>query len=216
MCTQSTQRIIAICGAISVFCLSGCSSLNHTENGALIGSGVGATTGAIIGHQTGNRDAGALIGAAAGAVGGAVIGHDRQVREEQSAAFAAAQHAEMQRQAAAQAVTNQDIVRMTQSGLSNRVIVNAVHTRGGRFDMSPDALIAMKSAGVDDQVIQAMQQGAAPHTTTTAIPPSTTTVVEAPAPPSVVFVAPRPSAQIVIGPRRGGRHWRPRRWRRCW
>lgn len=215
-------KSLAVIGLVSLLCSSGCSNLNHTGNGALVGSGIGAATGAIIGHQSGHRDAGALIGAAAGAVGGAVVGQEQQIREDHQTAMAAARQAEWQRHADAQAVTNHDIVRMTKGGLSDSVIINAIHTRGGRFDMSPDALIAMKTDGVDDNVIQAMQQGSGAKVTTT-VPAGSPSVVTSPAPPAVVYVAPRPSASIVIGPRpivigprHRHRHHHHRRWRRHW
>jgi hypothetical protein len=189
--------------ALPVF--AGCRSLNHTENGALIGSGVGATTGAIIGHQSGHGDGGALIGAAAGAIGGALIGNAQQMSEERDAAVVAAQQAEWRRHADAQAITNQDVIRMARGGLSEEVIAGTIRNRGGRFDLSPDALIALKSEGVGDGVIQTMQTSGGPQYIAGAA-----TV----APPPTVYVTPRPTAQIVIGPR----HWhrRPRMHRHHW
>src|SRR5438552_1727488 len=53
--------------------LGGCANLNHTENGALIGGGVGAGTGALIGSATGHPGVGAAIGAGVGAVTGGLI-----------------------------------------------------------------------------------------------------------------------------------------------
>lgn len=51
--------------------LTGCTT---TQQGAGIGTLIGAGTGAVIGHQSGKTTEGALIGAAAGAAGGALIG----------------------------------------------------------------------------------------------------------------------------------------------
>ncbi len=53
--------------------LAGCAT--KAENGALIGGGVGAGAGAIVGHQLGSTAGGAAIGGAVGAASGAVIGH---------------------------------------------------------------------------------------------------------------------------------------------
>lgn len=47
-----------------------------TQQGALAGGGIGAGTGAIIGHQSGHGGEGALIGGAVGAVSGGIIGHE--------------------------------------------------------------------------------------------------------------------------------------------
>jgi outer membrane protein OmpA-like peptidoglycan-associated protein len=63
--------------------LGGCSSLNQTQRGAVIGSAAGGAVGAAVGSATGSTARGAIIGAAVGGVAGAVIGAqmDRQ-REE--------------------------------------------------------------------------------------------------------------------------------------
>lgn len=63
--------------------LGGCSSLNQTQRGAVIGSAAGGAVGAAVGSATGSTSRGAIIGAAVGGVAGAVIGAqmDRQ-REE--------------------------------------------------------------------------------------------------------------------------------------
>jgi len=52
--------------------VSGCTT---TQKSTTIGTAAGAGLGAIIGHQSGNRDKGALIGGAAGALGGYVVGN---------------------------------------------------------------------------------------------------------------------------------------------
>src|SRR5262249_53098976 len=67
------RRLAMAVGSLAA--VAGCSSLNHTENGALAGGGIGAATGALIGHATGHTAGGALIGAGAGALAGGLIGH---------------------------------------------------------------------------------------------------------------------------------------------
>jgi len=63
--------------------LASCSQpLSTREKGALVGGGLGAATGAIIGAATGNPGAGAAIGGALGAVGGGLIGDQLQKREQ--------------------------------------------------------------------------------------------------------------------------------------
>ncbi len=217
MRSYSQLHGLSLCCVVGILFLSGCSHLNHTENGALVGSGIGAAAGTVIGHQSGNEGAGALIGAATGAIGGAIVGHAEQMEEERDAALAAAQHAQWQRQAAAQAVTNQDVIRMTHGGLSESLIVNAIHTRGGRFNTAPDALIGLKSEGVGDSVIQAMQQGTVTGAAnyagaTTVIPSDPSTVVAVPQPSTTVYITPPPPVGVVVGPSRvvfgPHRHWR--------
>lgn len=54
--------------------LSGCSSMNNTSKGALIGAGAGTALGAVIGKLAGNTAIGAGVGAVAGTAAGAIIG----------------------------------------------------------------------------------------------------------------------------------------------
>lgn len=62
---------------------SGCSSMNRTGRGAVIGAAGGAAVGAVIGRQVGSTARGAIIGAAVGGAAGAIIGRqmDRQAEE---------------------------------------------------------------------------------------------------------------------------------------
>lgn len=66
---------VAACGMLaSLTLLTGCA--NDAQNGAALGGLLGAGTGAIIGHQSGEGWAGAGIGAAAGALGGYIVGNE--------------------------------------------------------------------------------------------------------------------------------------------
>ena len=62
---------------------TGCSSMNNTGKGAVIGAGAGGAAGAVIGRATGSTARGAIIGAAVGGAAGAIIGRqmDRQAAE---------------------------------------------------------------------------------------------------------------------------------------
>ncbi len=51
-------------------------------------------------------------------------------------------------------LTNTDIIEMTRSGLSKEVIVEKVNSTVGQFDASAKALIELKKANVDDEVIK--------------------------------------------------------------
>ncbi len=150
------NRLCGLFLAISASLFAGCQT--HTQTGALAGSGIGALAGAIIGHQTGNRDAGALIGATVGGLGGAAVGHAEDMAEERDNALHHAAHSEMSRVAAQQAVTNQDVVNMTRQGFSDQHIIITLKDRGGRFDTSPTAQGYLKEQGVSEQVLQAMMQ----------------------------------------------------------
>lgn len=66
-----------------VLLLVGCSSLNQTQKGAIIGAGAGTVLGGAIGKATGGTAKGAIIGAAVGGTAGAIIGRqmDKQAAE---------------------------------------------------------------------------------------------------------------------------------------
>jgi outer membrane protein OmpA-like peptidoglycan-associated protein len=66
-----------------ILTLTGCSSMNKSQKGAVIGAAGGGATGAVIGRASGNTALGAIIGATVGGVTGAVIGKqmDKQAEE---------------------------------------------------------------------------------------------------------------------------------------
>lgn len=184
---------------LAVGSLTGCQSASYAQRGAGLGTALGGATGAIIGHQSGQGAEGALIGAAAGAITGGLIGDAQDARAERDAAIAQANYAQQM-----PALNNQELIRMAQSGLSDGIIINSIGQRGGQFDLSPDGLIFLKSNGVSDAVIEAVQRSCT----------ATTYVGVASAPPvqGVVVVSPRPAAKIVLlAPRRAPHYVVPRR-----
>lgn len=169
----------------------GCSSMNHTEAGAANGAGIGAITGAIIGSHSGNGGAGALIGAATGGLAGSLIGNAEDAREERDVAIAQANHERMARAA----IKNHDVIEMAHNGVSDSVIMGAIRSQGGAFELSPQTIIVLKQQGISDPLIQFMQQ----HNYVSATEPIVVkqrpaTVVTS---PSVVYVRPRPRRHYV-------------------
>ena len=51
---------------------------------------------------------------------------------------------------------NDTVLRMHKAGLSDELILQTVTTQPGRYDTTPDALITLKSAGLDDALLAAM------------------------------------------------------------
>jgi len=88
MTTFSRKLTVLACvGTLGMTGVTGCATLNRTEQGAVIGAGTGGAIGAVIGKQTGSTARGAILGAVLGGAAGAVIGRqmDRQSQElEQS------------------------------------------------------------------------------------------------------------------------------------
>jgi hypothetical protein len=122
----------------------GCSSLSHTENGALAGGAIGAGTGAIIGHALGHTGGGALIGAGVGALSGGLIGHAADEGEKKAAA------------AARPPLGLVDVVQMAQSHVSDDLIISDIRTTGSVFHLSSQDTIWLKQNGVSDRVVQEM------------------------------------------------------------
>ncbi len=155
---------------------------NDTAGGTFLGGALGAITGAIIGGRS-KRGEGALIGAGVGALTGNILGRNKDRADQQQAAYGAASVARANQAAAAQAVTNFDLIRMTQAGVGEEVIISTLRARGTRLDLSPEGLIALKESGVSERVLisaQNLMQNYAARPTTIATGP----------PP--VIVTPRP------------------------
>lgn len=55
-------------------------------------------------------------------------------------------------------MTNDEVISLTKAGLNKTVIINKIRTSKSKFDLSTDALIRLKKAGVDDDVVTAMLQ----------------------------------------------------------
>ncbi len=79
-----------VMGMVSVgLLLAGCESMgtaaqSKTTQGAVLGSLLGAGTGAIIGNQTDHAGAGTAIGAGLGALGGGLVGHSMEENSQRT------------------------------------------------------------------------------------------------------------------------------------
>jgi len=70
------------------------------------------------------------------------------------------------------ALTNDSIIKMVNAGLGDNVIMSTIKVQPAQYSTDPDGLIALKSAGVSDQIIAAMVErmavsGGAPNTENT-------------------------------------------------
>jgi uncharacterized protein YcfJ len=149
-------RLMTTFAIFSLLPLCGCQ--NNTQTGAALGAGAGSLAGAIIGNQVGHKGAGALIGGLTGGLTGAALGNTQDVKNERDAAMNHAAQAQANQRAAQRALTNSDILTMSQNGLSDEIIINSIRTRGGRFRTNSEALIALNQAGVSQQVVMEVQR----------------------------------------------------------
>lgn len=183
---------------------------NDTAAGAVIGGGLGAVTGALVGGKD-HRGGGALIGAGVGAVTGGLVGNAVDQADQRAAYAGTTVAAQANAQVAAMAVTNFDLVEMTRAGVGEEVIISTIRSRGGRFDLSPAGLIALKQSGVSDRVVMAAQNAG----------PGAFVPAAAPAiigPPPVVYVQPAPVIRYYGGPAWGYHyhHGHHRHYHRHW
>jgi hypothetical protein len=126
----------------------------HQQRGSVLGGLAGAVTGAAIGEHNDNPLAGAIIGGAVGLMSGAAIGNARDREIAQSRAY----YQHQQLQTIARAVSPQDVVAMTQNGLSDAVIINHIQTNGVQQELQVADVIALHQQGVSEPVISAMQR----------------------------------------------------------
>jgi hypothetical protein len=171
---------------------------NDTAGGAVVGGGLGAVAGALVSPKK-NRGENALIGAGVGALAGGLLGNARDKADHRQAIVGSSVAANANAQLAAQAVTNYDLVEMTRAGISEDLIISTIQSRGGRFDLSPGGLIALKQSGVSDRVVlaaQSMGRGGAVAPAPTVVASPQPVVM---APPPVMYVEPRPVIRVYSG-----------------
>ncbi len=140
--------------ATSLSSLPGCTSPHYADRGALFGGLTGAGVGALVGDAAGNAGAGAAIGTAVGVLTGAAVGDSIDADLARSKAEV---EARMGRQMQG-AVTPQDVIAMTQAGLSDEVIVTHIRANGMAQPLAVNDLIGLRNVGVRDAVINTMQQ----------------------------------------------------------
>lgn len=169
-----TVRPETLLGLISIILMSGCYSPYRADRGALFGGLTGAGVGAAIGNASGNTATGAILGSAVGAMTGAVVGGEMDAMQAENQAMI---EQRLGRPMAA-ATTQQDVIAMSQAGLGDEVIIQHLQTHGMAQLPSAADLIRLKSQGVSDGVLRAMQQ------------PASAPVAVAPA-PSTVYVQER-------------------------
>jgi hypothetical protein len=71
-------------------------------------------------------------------------------------------------------IGNDEIVRMAKAGLGDDLLIQTIQLQPGHYDTTPDDLISLKSAGLSDRVIAAMQAHATGLTTRKSLKQSST------------------------------------------
>lgn len=152
MVTRGTLLALALGVAVSG---AGCSSLNHTENGALAGGAAGALIGGAIGsdhHRTGTGAAlGGIIGAGTGALIGKAADNDEKRAKEAAVAASAP---------VVGSVSLDEIVSMAKAGTSDQIIIDRIRTSGTRYNLDGNTIIWLQQNSVSPTVISYMQNTA--------------------------------------------------------
>jgi hypothetical protein len=151
---------------------AGCRSPYHADRGALFGGLTGAGVGALVGNATGHTGAGAAIGAGVGALTGSAVGGALDDIEARNRAEI---EARLGRPPAPGAVSMEDVIAMTQAGVSEEVIATHVRNHGITRPLQTSDLITLQNHHVSARVIRAMQE-----------PPAQPVVVQSAPPPVVV------------------------------
>ncbi len=178
-------------GWLAVVLLLGCRSPYAADRGALFGGGVGAVSGAIIGNQLGSTAGGAIIGAGVGALTGAAVGN---AIDEVDARNQAHIQQTLGRPLPPGGVTVDDLIMMTQAGVTEDVIATHIQYHGMARPLATGDLIRLQQSGVSSRVIQVAQQPPAMAATPVAYgppPPPPGMIVEeiyyAPPPPPCYY-----------------------------
>ncbi len=145
-------------GVLLFLCIAslaaGCRSPYYSDRGAVAGGLAGAGIGAALGNSSGNALPAALAGAAIGTITGNAIGDGIDADLARSKAEI---EARMGRQMSG-AVSNEDVIAMSQAGLSEDVIATHIRAHGVARPPGVNDLIVLRNQGVSDRVIQALQQ----------------------------------------------------------
>ena len=178
------------------------SAQTNSQRDAVIGGVAGAIIGGIAGNQNDETPEGIAIGGVAGAIAGHVIGKskDRNLEEQYHYQQQAAQVAqEQQYQQAVQfqkAISIQDAIALSNSGVSQQLIINQIHSNGVQQEIGVSEILALHQNGVSELVINEMQRASvgAPVSQTVITPVSPTVIAQ---PPAVLV---KPSPVIVARP----------------
>ncbi len=151
------RGLILVLG-VAAWVLTGCETPygtpDQTGTGALVGGGVGAVSGALIGGASGRAGEGALIGGAVGAIAGGLIGHSMDMQEQERLRAEAPQT--YVRVVQGQPLSVADVKALAQAKLSDDVIISQIRNSRTVYHLSAADIIDLHNAGVSQQVINYM------------------------------------------------------------
>lgn len=145
--------------------LTGCQSMDggpgwgpNQAAGTLFGGASGGVIGAAIGSHQGKTAEGALIGGLVGGALGNALGGEADATDRRVQQAAHQQHLDNVRSA----LSHDQVIQLHRQGLSDEVIANQIHNQGIARRPHATELAYLKSQGVSDRVLAAMQSAWTP------------------------------------------------------
>lgn len=194
----------------------------NNKQESVAGGVAGAIIGGIVGHQNDETTEGVAIGGVVGAIAGNLLGkaQDRQALEQyqyQQAVSRQQQHIllaqqQLQEQQFQRAVSIDDAIALSQSGVGPQLILNQIQANGVQQEIGVSEIILLAQNGVSEVVIDAMQKASVGDTAPVVIDERPVVVDRRPV---VVDQRPVVVTRPVIGFESSGfgfhsRHHRPR------
>ena len=139
--------------ALIVPFVCGCSANSYADRATAVGGITGAVAGTMIGADSGNAGTGAVIGTMAGMAAGNMIGQDIDEAEARSHEYYSKAYAEAQMNA----VTLDEVIQMTESGVSDEIIIAKIEQDGPSQRLSTDDIIELTKRGISSAVIKVYQ-----------------------------------------------------------
>lgn len=151
------KRWLAVAMAAVLLVGGGCASTgSNADSGTLLGAALGAGAGAIVGNQSGHSWEGAALGAGLGALTGGLMGSALDASEARAEAAEVRAEQALYEVERSRGVSILDVIRMSQAGVSDRVIAAKIDQTGSTYDLSAQEIIDLQSSGVSDRVIEHM------------------------------------------------------------
>ena len=201
------MKFSAFCLAVTVVelgltgCISPDGSPDRTGSGALAGTAIGATSGALIGGRSGRGGEGALIGGAIGLLTGSLIGHSMD--QDAKARLRAEAPQTMARVDQGQPLAVADVKAMVKAKISDEVIMTQIRNTHTVYRLSAPDIIDLNEAGVSQKLTEFMINTATTSAgaSAPAAQPQTVYVAQPPPPLLVenVVYAPGPGCVWVAG-----------------
>lgn len=182
-----------VLGLSTAGCFSPQGQPDYTASGAL----GGAAAGAIVGSTARHAGPGALVGGAVGAVVGGLIGHGMDQAQQQRLQAQAPQtwrHIEQ-----SQPLEVADVKALAKAGVSDDLIISQIHNSRTVYHLGTSDIIALKTAGVSERVIDFMINT---PSSAVATPPTASVASEPVVPTPVtetVVVSPGPGYVLIPG-----------------